>query len=453
VIHPRFVRPLAACAALLAFAAPVHAARDVGDGTTMDGWTLANGLRVVVHDIPGAGSAAIVVAYPNGRDGDPTGQEGRAALMAEIAFTAAAGEVPARTHEDLDSQRPVGWNVQVERRRMEFAELATPDQFPGVLHQVAERMKGVRVTDADVERARTALIARRGQTIGADASAEMSVELGQRAVGWDRAAMERWMSGSGLGAVRARDATKWISDVCVPANAVLSLAGDFGSMNLRAFVENEFGAIPAGTPHALPERRVPEGGAVEVIPHANLDIPLGGVGLVAPALTDTLHPSFYLMALVLGSQATGMWSGPGGQQSRFRYSILDDPDLVRFFPPALSMVFSLDQMAIMWDTLTGAYDKMTVEMDQVMRIHSAVEWLLGGPMAEPVARRVRTDPALLYRVCSAGATRELWGGEAFWSEYRRRFDPRAGGGTAWASYLQDPAHRILLLYQPRSEGR
>lgn len=454
MIHARFVRPLLACAVLLVSAGPAAAARDVGDGTTLDTWTLANGLKVVVHDVPGADAVALVVAYPFGRDDDPAGQEGFTALVAEVAFTAAAGEVPARTHEELDSQRPVGWNVQVERRRTEFAELATPQQFPGVLAQAADRMKGVKVTDADVERARAALIARRAGTIGADPAAEMTVELGQRAAGWDHAAMQRWMTGAGLGGLRARDIAPWIESACVPSRAVLSLTGDFGAMNLHAFVENEFAAIPAGRPRPIAPPPTLQAGSAEVIPHPGLDRPLGGAGLLAPALTDTLHPSFYLMALVLGSQANGMWNDPAfAEQSRFRYSLLDDPDVVRFYPPSTSEVFSPQQMSILMGSLVTGYSKMSVEMAQVMRIHDAVVWLLGGPMVKPLAERVRTDHALLYRVCSADATRELWGGEAFWSEYRRRFDPTAGGGGAWGPYLEDPAKRFLLLYAPVTAGR
>jgi len=126
----------------------------------------------------------------------------------------------------------------------------------------------------------------------------------------------------------------------------------------------------------------------------------------------------------------------------------------RLFPDtSVQPEFSLTQLSILFGSLTSAYDRITVDMEQVMRIHSAVEWLLGGPMAPAIATRVRTDHALLYRVCSADATRELWGGEAFWSEYRRRFDPGSGGGAGWSHYLEDPKHRLLLFYAPTAAGR
>jgi hypothetical protein len=179
----RPIRYLIALTAVLTLAPAVaFAERELADGTVADQWTLANGLKVVTRHVPGADAVAIVVAYPNGRDSDPAGQEGLSALMAEAAFSAAAGEIPARTHAELESQRPVGWNVQTERHRTEFAEMATPEQFPGVLHQVATRMRSVKLTDDVVSRAREALRERQRALIDGDIGAELYLELGQRGV-------------------------------------------------------------------------------------------------------------------------------------------------------------------------------------------------------------------------------------------------------------------------------
>jgi hypothetical protein len=458
VILERLTGALLACAAALALAAPAQAARELGDGTTVDGWALGNGLRVVVRNVPGADAVAIVVAYPSGHDDDPAGQEGLSALMAEVAFTAAAGEVPARTTTELDSQRPAGWNIQTERRRTELAEIATLQQFPGVLHQVAQRMKGVSVTDADVARARAALIERRRATIGADPMVELYVELGQSGAGWDHERMRRWMSGAGLADVRARELAARIAEAYVPARAVLSLAGDFEGIQTRAFIEREFGAIPAGTARQDAMPAGAKGGTAEVIPYAGIERPVGGVGVVAPALTDSLHPSFYLTTLVLGAQAKGMWGdferSQRSQRSRFQYALLDDPDVARFYPPVTAFDWTPEHMAVQMNALVVAFSAVSIEMAQVKRIHAAVEWLLGGPMSEVLAGRVRTDRSVLYRLCSAAATRELWGGEAFWSEYRRRFDPELSAGSQrWVEYLRDPAHAVLLIYQPPATAR
>ena len=57
------------------------------------------------------------------------------------------------------------------------------------------------------------------------------------------------------------------------------------------------------------------------------------LGLTAPALSDSLHPSFYMALLVLGGQAKVSWEPPARPLvTRFQYSLLDDPGFARFYP-------------------------------------------------------------------------------------------------------------------------
>jgi hypothetical protein len=450
VVLDRPIRYLIALTAVLTLVPAVaFAERELADGTVADQWTLANGLKVVTRHVPGADAVAIVVAYPNGRDSDPAGQEGLSALMAEAAFSAAAGEIPARTHAELESQRPVGWNVQTERHRTEFAEMATPEQFPGVLHQVATRMRSVKLTDDVVSRAREALRERQRALIDGDIGAELYLELGQRGAGWDRARFQRWRSAEGITRLRARDLSPRVAESYVPARAVLSLAGDFEGINLRAFIEREFGGIPSGTKGSNAMPAVASGGITDVVPHGKLDRLVGGVGIVAPALSDSLHPSFFLTALVLGAHASQMWGGSDLVRSRFQFSILDDPSVARLYPPIQSTEWSPENLQMQFFALLQTFSTLTIELNQMTAVREAVDWLLGGPLSDGLAARVPTDHAVLYRLCSAAATRELWGGEAFWSQYRRRFDPaRSAGDERWPEVLKDPALVISVLYAP-----
>jgi len=71
-----------------------------------------------------------------------------------------------------------------------------------------------------------------------------------------------------------------------PANAVLSIVGDFGKVDMRTLVEKQFGSIPAGAPRPEPAvaplkpvtRSMRRDGA-----------PAGSLGILAPALADTSH--------------------------------------------------------------------------------------------------------------------------------------------------------------------
>lgn len=432
------------------FPAPAAAQRDLDDGTTAEEWTLGNGLRVVTRHVPGADAVAIVVAYATGRDDDPAGQEGLTALMAEAAFIAPAGIVPARSREELDRLRPLGWNVQVERRRTELAEMAGPQQFPGVLQQVALRMKGPAVSDETVERALRTLKDQQQTVYAGDPGTQLYVRLGQAGAGWSEEAFARWMSGEGLDRVRAKELQARIAEAYVPARAVLSLAGDFEGVNLRAFVEREFGTIPPGTPRADALPDTARGDIARSIPYAGLAGAVGGVGIVAPALQDSLHPSFLLTTLMLGAQAGFVWGKPGPPlRSRFQFSILDDPTVARFYPPIIATTWGPMSLRGQLDALVGQFANLSIELEQARRMAEAVAWLLGGPLPAALQARVQTDHSVLYRIASAAAVRELWGGEAFWARYRQRLDPaRSAGDERWIEYFKRPDRQIGIVFQP-----
>ncbi|MBK7369815.1 MAG: insulinase family protein [Candidatus Eisenbacteria bacterium] len=142
---PRFLRRALTFALplLLLFARPA-AAGLLPDSTMFDGWKLANGLEVRARHVPGASGVAIVVAYRAGSSYEPPAREGMAQLLAELQFHAPAGDIPERSREEMASLRPLGWGVQVNERLATLTEIAAPDRFPGVLHQVATRMRGVK---------------------------------------------------------------------------------------------------------------------------------------------------------------------------------------------------------------------------------------------------------------------------------------------------------------------
>ena len=82
-------------------------------------------------------------------------------------------------------------------------------------------------------------------------------------------------------------------------------------------------------------------------------------------------------------------------------------------------------------------------------IRRGVLWLLGGPLSPDLRAAIRRDPAALNTLGNTIATRELWGGEPFWAEYRRRFDLRVSYGYgAWAQYLSDPDHHAIISVRP-----
>src|SRR5262249_36276922 len=107
----------------------------------------------------------ITLGYKVGTDQDPRGRQGLSQVLSEIGFTAPAGDIPERTIKEMDSIRPLGWGFPVSRRVTLFTEVASVDQFPGGLKQVATRMRGVTVTRENLQRAVRAVQTEMGEQL------------------------------------------------------------------------------------------------------------------------------------------------------------------------------------------------------------------------------------------------------------------------------------------------
>ena len=226
-----------------------------------DSWTLANGLEVVIRDVPASVGVAITLAYDVGSDQDPPGREGLGALTTEAAFTGRRRR-SARAHAGRDGEPPAaGLGDQdhaaadrADRGRLRF-------QFPGVLHQVANRMRRVTVTDKGLKVA-SATVKR---SLERSWSTRPDVALPDPPPG----GRGRHARGDG-GTLRHREGPRGhrasrtsssrITALYVPANAVLSIAGNLGGIDVRRLVEGEFGGIPSGTKsHAATHARLRTG--------------------------------------------------------------------------------------------------------------------------------------------------------------------------------------------------
>ncbi len=447
---PRWTATAAAAAALLLASGPVASAAPtvLDDSTRVEQWTLANGLRVATRHVPGASSVAITLAFGTGTAADPPGREGLARLLAETWFTAAAGEIPERTHAEMASLRPLGWTVKALPRVSLFVEVASVQQFPGVLHQTAVRMRGVRVT---AKEARAALASAREDLSAATVNPDGLAWLLLRAIaaGADSATLRRIVEGGTLAAVAPRDLERLLRERFVPANAVLSLAGDLGEVGLHPLIEREFGGLAAGpAPARSPDTLRP---AVATWALPGLSGPAGVLGVIAPAITDSLHPEFFLSMLVIGSRAREVWGDPAPPFThRFTYSLFEDPDLVRFFPPMDAEQGDTTWLAARLEEILVPMSRADVSAETFDGLKRGVSWMLGGPMAENLAPRARTDVGLIANLSTSAAMRELWQPESFWADYRRRFDSIATVPIGpWCRYALDPEREVRLALTAR----
>ncbi|MBI1796447.1 MAG: insulinase family protein [Candidatus Eisenbacteria bacterium] len=419
------------------------------DSTWTARWKLANGLDVSVRDIPGCPAVAMVMAFRAGRDLDPKGREGLADLAAEVYFTGPTGVAPERTRKDLDSIRPLGWNLQVTPRFSLIAEVARKEQFPAVLREMAARLAGVTVTDSLMAHARRTVNAEQAQKYLVQPDLTLYNRLRDVALGLGDAALLQRVSGRATASVTAAEMHGRLKTLYVPANATLALAGDFAGVDLPALMRNLFGAIPAGAeaaepppPHLTATKRV--------IPRPGLAAPLGVAGVIAPAITDSLSPDFYMNCLLIGHYCEDRW-GPAQPPivTRFKYSIFADPQLAQFFPPVRTDENDADQLGVGLQDGIEILATTIIEPRTYHEIRVNHQWVLGGPLSPGLVQRCREHPGTLFTIANTLAVRALWGDAAFWKRYLDRFmSPSITGGGTWTAYFQSPDNIVRMLLVP-----
>ena len=454
-MNPRSLSTLMLVAGLLATpaaAAVVPNPQVLADSTAVRSWTLDNGLRVSTRHVPKAMAVAITVGYSVGTDDDPAGMEGLAQVLGELAFMSAAGDAPARDREDLDSQRPLGWSYPVSRRTTLFTEIASVEQFPGVLSQVAARMRGVQVTkqgltDA-VNHARTEMNdLLYGMPLGALYFQVREVAMGRK----DEDILRR-AKALGLAKISLSEAEVQLKRRFVPANAALSLAGNLDKVDVPALIQNLFGAIPAGTKLAHPPQPALKA-AARTLSVDGLKSSNAVVAVMAPALEDSLHPSFYLNSLLLGSHFNHIWlrDQEGKAPNRHHYAIFDEPDLLRIFPFVDAETTKPEDVSRRIEGALNTFQSLIVTTEPYEELRGSVLWLLGGPIGDDLLPRVPYEPGLLHTLARSQAGRALWGGDRFWASYRARFESELPGNLGrWLAYFKDPKNQVTLLMLPRS---
>ena len=441
---------LVLCALCAARTAPADPQR-LADGTSADRWTLPNGLEVVTRDVPGSRAISVVWGYHFGLDSDPADEPGLASLLAEVAFTAPAGDTPGRTREEMESLRPEGWSLKVTRRQTLFNETATTAQLPGVLHQIAGRMRGVTVTDAELHGALATVRRTMGERFFGLPEQMLYWQVREYARGLDKNGILALAAVKGLDRETPASVQAAIARIYVPANGVLVLAGGLAGLDLRSILAREFGALPAGERLPAPPAN-PLDSVTVVLERPEVKSAMGVVGLVAPALTDSLHPSFYMAMLLLGSQVKQGWGLPTPPlTTRFQYSLLDDPALVRLFPPrAGPQPLDVTRLSTALNETVDELAQEIVQREVYDGLRHGMIWMMGGPMTRTLTESVRQDPAVLNVLGTSLASQALWGNETFWAEYRRRFDFTVSPAFVyWLDYLKDPRHQVRLIVAPR----
>jgi hypothetical protein len=449
-VEERLARATPLVILLAGFAwAPGALAQEPADSTARDTWRLDNGLQVRTLDLPGATAIAVTIAFRAGSGYEPAGLEGLSELLAEVQFTGPAGDVPERTREEMPSLRPLGWESRPGTRLVRFTEIATRAQLPGVLQQVARRLAGVTPTDTDVRRALADVRRDVGSRLFGEPADVLYWRPAAMARGFDDQRLVRLAGLAALDRMTAAEVTPWLRRWYHAGNASLAIAGDLSGLDLRGMVGSLFGALPGS--QANPDTvQLRLQGARRSVPWKDLTEPLASIAVVGPPLTDSLHPGFYAGMLITGPALSNAWGGPKPPlRSRFQYSILDEPELVRFYPPAPPNNSDPAFVAGALHEMLVVIGGQQVVGPMIVRMKRSVRWLLGGELPPDVRARMRSEPGGLGTLSNGLATRALWMGDAFWGDYLARFDRTLIGHNVFYPLLTEPARQSTLLLTPR----
>lgn len=446
--------PPAALCALALLLSPPPAPADTGpialeDSTSLESFRLANGLRVVTRHVPGCRHVDVTVAYDYGSDDEPKGKEGLARLLAEIQYYSETEAAPERTRDEMPSLLPAGWDVAVGPRVTRFSEIGNEQLLPGLVHQAAARMRGVKLTQTALKRAIADVRADLDSTCRRDVGMALYQGVRECGQGGSEAALVRLASGRGIQGLSARDVQQQLATVFVPANAVLAVAGNLRKIPLHALIQSEFGSITGGAP--LKRTRTAHFDSTTlVVPRAEVSQPVGVIGLIAPALDDTTHPGFFMEIALVGAHCTKSWGPPGpGLTTRFHYSLFDDPDLARFFPPLPPGEDNPDALRLTYVNTLNDLSARLVTPASYLALWRGLNWLLGGPLPTEIYDRVLREPGALHSLTMSTAVRELWGGEPFWSQYRERFMRTVGNPyPGWYSRMLSTKNLVDVMFVP-----
>ena len=344
-------------------------------------FTLANGLRVVVHTDRKAPVVAVSVWYDVGSKHEPAGRTGFAHLFEHLMFNGSEN-APGDFFEPLKEVGATDYNGTTYFDRTNYFETVPTAALDRALFLESDRMGHLTgaITQAvlDEQRGVVQNEKRQGdnQPYGlvqyklTDGLFPKGHPYGHSTIG----------SMADLDRASVADVKNWFHDHYGPNNAVLVLAGDIDVATARALVEKYFGAIPRGPASVAPPAPVPTlPTALNETMTDRVAAPLILKAWTVPGVNDPDSIALDVAARVLGGLAS---------------SRLDNA-LVKGEKIAVQVGAQDEDFAQLGTFTVSAFVKPGVDPALVSRRIDAVlaELIAKGPTADEVARVVTQSAA------------------------------------------------------------
>ncbi len=309
LFHPL---PVLVAAALLAQPIAVHAADPVPVEQLVervsipyDSFTLANGLRVIVHTDRKAPVVAVATWYGVGSKDEPEGKTGFAHLFEHLMFQGTEN-APGDFFAPLREVGATDMNGTTNFDRTNYYETVPRPALDRALFLESDRMGHLLgAIDQVVLDEQRGVVQNEKRQNDNQPYGLLFYELVENLLAGTPYSHNVIGSMADLDAASLDDVKTWFRQHYGPNNAVLVLAGDIDAREARPLVEKYFGAIPAGPPTPLPAVAVPTLPAPQDIAmHDRVAATLIVRGWTVPGVNDPDAVPLDALASVLGGLAS-----------------------------------------------------------------------------------------------------------------------------------------------------
>lgn len=287
----------------------------------IDGFTLANGLEVVVienHRVP---VVSHMLWYRVGAADDPPGKSGLAHYHEHMMYQGTA-RYPAGRYADLIESRGGAQNAFTGADATAYYATVAKDDLPLVMALEADRMRGLSPRAAAAEKEKQVVLEERLSRVENSPEALLSEQMNAAlfrhhpyrlpVIGWAHEIRQLTRS----------DALKFHAAWYRPGNAVLVLSGDITAGEARPLVEKYYGGLTNAYvfPHQWNAEPAQSVARTMVLRHANVGQPVWARYYAVSSLGDGRKEA--ALPLLMLSQLLG-----GGQTSRLYQSLVKDKEI------------------------------------------------------------------------------------------------------------------------------
>lgn len=275
-------------------------------------FTLANGLRVVLHRNSSSPIVCINVAYQVGSRDEAPGRTGFAHLFEHLMFSGSLN-VPRGMYDHLCEAAGGYNNAYTNEDKTNYHIVLPAHQMELGLWLESDRLAGLALTNESLETQRQVVTEEKNQREVNQPYG--SVELRMNECLFRGHPYEHSVLGSfeDIATARMEDVEDFHHTFYHPANAVLTLAGDFETDQARTMVETYFGTLPSqprinSSKHELPAFQTSEPLRI----HDDVPLPAVFVGFRTPSEVENEFYDLDVLTEILGC----------GERSRLHHALV-----------------------------------------------------------------------------------------------------------------------------------